>query len=151
MQPSRFIGVTIDCPADRAYDYVTTPENLPTCASGLGEGNRNPDGSWTSVMEIGEVTVSFVPRNNYGVADHYVKLQGGTTFHNPMRVTPNGNGCDVVFTLVRQPGADDAAFERDAATIEKDLRRLKEVLESRCGHSAAGVSARTDVPSAFVR
>jgi hypothetical protein len=131
MEASRFIGVTVECPADRAYDFVITPENLPQWASGLGEGKRNADGSWTSVMDIGEVTVSFVPRNNFGVADHYVKTPDGKTFHNPMRVSQNGEVCDVTFTLKRLPDATDEEFERDAATIEKDLRTLKEILEKK--------------------
>jgi hypothetical protein len=128
---SRFIGVTISCPAATAYDFIVTPENLPRWASGLGEGSRNADGSWTSVMEIGEVTVTFAPKNDLGVCDHDVTLPNGTTFHNPMRVTPNGTDrCDVSFTLMRQPGVDDAAFEKDAATIVKDLETLKNILEA---------------------
>lgn len=128
---SRFISVTIACPAARAYEFIVTPGNLPRWASGLGEGRRNADGSWTSMMEIGEVTVTFAPANDLGVCDHDVTLPDGTTFHNPMRVTPNGTDrCDVSFTLIRQPGVDDAAFEKDAATIAKDLEALKGILES---------------------
>ncbi len=128
---SRFIGVTIVCPAAKAYAFITTPENLPRWASGLGEGRRNPDGSWTSVMEIGEVTVTFAPKNALGVCDHDVALPDGTTFHNPMRVTPNGDArCDVSFTLIRQADTDDASFEKDAATIAKDLAALKSILET---------------------
>lgn len=128
---SRSIVVTIACPAAKAYEFVVTPENLPLWASGLGDGRRNLDGSWTSVMEIGEVTVIFAPKNALGICDHDVSLPDGTTFHNPMRVTPNGTDrCDVSFTLVRQPNVDDAAFEKDAATIAKDLETLKNILEA---------------------
>lgn len=129
---SRFIGVTIDCPAITAYEFTVTPENLPQWASGLGEGCRNADGSWTSAMEIGEVTLTFTPKNDLGVCDHDVRLPDGTTFHNPMRVTPNSDArCDVSFTLKRLPDATDEEFERDAVTIEKDLLTLKEILEKK--------------------
>jgi hypothetical protein len=127
---SRFIGVTIDRPASETYAFASAPENLPRWASGLGDGRRNADGSWTSVMDIGEVTVTFAPKNTEGILDHDVRLPDGTRFHNPMRVTPNGDGCDVVFVLVRQEGVSDEAFEKDAATIEKDLLTLKSFLET---------------------
>jgi len=129
MYASRFIGVTIACLATKAYYFIVTPENLPRWASGLGEGRRNADGGWTSTMDIGEVRVTFVARNDLGVADHDVRLPDGTTFHNPLRVTPNGDGCEVTFTLIRQNGVADDAFEKDAATIKKDLLALKEILE----------------------
>ena len=48
-----------------------------------------------------------------------------------MRVIPEGDACEVVFTLRRQDGASDADFERDAAAVAADLRTLKQLLVSR--------------------
>jgi len=39
----------------------------------------------------------------------------------------------VVFTLFRQPGVTAARFNEDAEAVEKDLRTLKRLLESRPG------------------
>jgi hypothetical protein len=79
---------------------------------------------------MGRVTVSFAPPNEFGVVDHTVVLPDGTTFDNPMRVLARGVGSEVVFTLRRQPGMTDAAFDRDAATVQEDLATLKGVLEA---------------------
>jgi hypothetical protein len=65
------------------------------------------------------------------VLDHRVTLPSGEAFYNPMRVVPDGNGCEVVFTLRRQVGMSDDDFERDAAAVRADLATLKHVLESR--------------------
>jgi hypothetical protein len=46
-----------------------------------------------------------------------------------MRVIPDGDGCEVVFTLRRQPGMTDADFSRDAGLVLADLRALKRLLE----------------------
>lgn len=126
--PARHIAVSLECPAEKAYAYASNPANLPQWASGLGSV-QEIDGKWVSDMDIGRVTISFAPRNDHGILDHDVTLPSGETFHNPMRVFRNGDGCEVVFTLFRLPGVDDEAYEKDAAMIEKDLRSLKAVLE----------------------
>ena len=61
--------------------------------------------------------------------DHDVKLESGVTIHNPMRVVPNGEGSECVFTLLRRPGMSDAEFARDKAAVESDLKTLKDLLE----------------------
>lgn len=67
--------------------------------------------------------------NSFGVMDHDVKLESGVTIHNPMRVVPNGEGSEFVFTLIRQPGMSDGQFAKDKAAVEHDLKTLKELLE----------------------
>jgi hypothetical protein len=51
------------------------------------------------------------------------------TIHNPMRVVPNGEGSEFVFTLIRRPGISDAQFAEDTLAVENDLRTLKNLLE----------------------
>jgi hypothetical protein len=79
---------------------------------------------------MGRVSVAFVPRNEYGVLDHDVTLPSGEIIYNPMRVTKDGSGSEVVFTLRRLPGMSDEDFERDAKAVAADLARLKRVLET---------------------
>lgn len=80
---------------------------------------------------MGRTGFAFVPRNDYGVLDHDVTLPSGEIVYNPMRVIPNGEGCEVVFTLRRLPGMSEEEFARDAGLVAADLARLKRVLESR--------------------
>jgi hypothetical protein len=61
---------------------------------------------------------------------HDVLLDSGATSHNPMRVVPNGDGSEVVFTLLRLPGTSDDQFVADAGAVERDLRQLKILLEA---------------------
>jgi hypothetical protein len=68
-----------------------------------------------------------------GVLDHDVTVETGETVHNPIRVLPNGTGSEVVFTLFRRAGVSAAQFDQDAKAVEKDLRTLKRLLESRPG------------------
>ena len=46
-----------------------------------------------------------------------------------MRVVPNGEGSEFVFTLIRRPGMSDGQFAQDKAAVENDLKTLKDLLE----------------------
>ena len=93
------------------------PANLPNWASGLGESIEQRDGSLFAESPMGELEVTFVPDNPYFVLDHEVKLSDGTTFNNPMRVIGHDTGCEVLFTLVRQPDQSNDDYEADATAI----------------------------------
>ncbi|HXV12694.1 MAG TPA: SRPBCC family protein, partial [Candidatus Krumholzibacteria bacterium] len=58
-----------------------------------------------------------------------VTLASGEKALNPMRVVPNGEGSEVLFTLFQLSEMSDLQFVEDVAMVERDLRSLKEVLE----------------------
>jgi hypothetical protein len=125
----RHISVSIDRLPQDVYEFASKLENLPKWATGLGKNFRNVDGEWVADSPTGPIKVRFVRRNEFGVLDHDVILESGTTVHNPIRILPNGRGTEVVFTLFRQPGASEQKFAEDARWVEKDLRLLKTLLE----------------------
>jgi hypothetical protein len=92
---------------------------------------ENVDGRWFVETSSGRVGFAFVERNEYGVLDHHVTLPSGELIYNPMRVIPDGDCCEVVFTLRRLPEMSDEDFARDAGLVQADLTRLKHVLEGR--------------------
>jgi polyketide cyclase/dehydrase/lipid transport protein len=126
---SRHLSTHIDRPAREVYDYASQPANLPEWAPGLGTSVELVDGRWMVDSPMGRVAVAFAPGNDFGVLDHDVTLPSGETIHNPMRVTPDGTGSEVVFTLRRQPGMSDKDFNRDADAVLADLTTLKRLLE----------------------
>ena len=133
MTESRHIATHVARPAPEVYAFVTDPANLPRWAAGLGGSVEQRDGRWFVDSPMGEVEVRFAPPNPFGVADHDVTLADGTTFSNPLRVLPDGDGSEVVFTLRRPPGTDDDAFEADAAAVRADLDTLRDLLAAGAG------------------
>lgn len=112
------------------YRLARDPAGWPRWAAGLARGVR-PDGdAWIADSPMGEVRVRMAPDNPYGVLDHDVTLPDGTVVHNAFRVSANDEGCDALFVVHRAAGADDAAFARDAAQVEADLRALGRLAES---------------------
>jgi hypothetical protein len=129
---SRHVSVAIDrAPAD-VVAYAGDPRNLPAWAAGLAAGVRPgpDDDTWITDSPMGEVTVRFAPANDLGVLDHDVTLPDGATVHNPLRVLPNADGSEIVFTIHRRDGMDEDGFEADAAAVLADLQRLRGILEA---------------------
>jgi len=128
---SKHLSETIARSAAEVYEYASDPANLPEWASGLGGSAEHVDGQWFVDSPDGRLTIVFAERNDYGILDHDVTLPSGETVSNPMRVIADGDGCEVVFTLRRQPGMTDADFARDEGLVRADLRALKQLLERR--------------------
>jgi uncharacterized protein YndB with AHSA1/START domain len=124
------ISVSIDRPADTVYEFASNPENLPKWAAGLGDSIKNVDGDWIAESPMGRIKVKFADKNKFGVLDHDVSLPSGTKFYNPMRVFPNNDGSELIFTLYRQPDMSDQMFAEDADAVTRDLRKLKTLLEN---------------------
>jgi hypothetical protein len=54
-----------------------------------------------------------------------------------MRVVPNGDGSEVLFTLIQLPGVSDEQFQQDMDTIRADLNKLRTLLERTGGSTSA--------------
>lgn len=130
MHDIQHIRTYIDRRPNEVYDFASDPRNLPRWAAGLACSEVKKDGDeWIVNAPFGKVRVKFVERNTFGVMDHDVKLESGVVVHNPMRVMPNGDGSEFLFSLIRQPGMSEEQFSRDKAAVEKDLKTLKDLLE----------------------
>ena len=130
MMEVRHISIFIARRPAEVYDFASDPTNLPRWAAGLARSEVRRDGdAWVADAPFGKVRMRFAERNTFGVMDHDVTLEAGVTVHNPMRVVPNGDGSEFVFTLIRQPAMSDEQFATDAAAVEHDLRTLKDLLE----------------------
>jgi hypothetical protein len=127
---SRNISVSINRDARDVYNFVSVPENFRLWASGLGKSLKKVDGEWVAETPGGPVKVWFTERNEFGVLDHWVSPKPGLQIYIPMRVIPNGSGCELIFTLFRLSDMSDEKFAADAEWVMRDLTSLKNLLES---------------------
>ena len=129
--PAKQISVSINRPVSDVYQFAANPENLPKWAEGLSRSTITKVGDeWGADSPMGKVKVRFVKENHIGVLDHDVTLPSGEVNHNPLRVVKNDKGSEVIFTLFHLPRMSATEFDRDAKLVEKDLRRLKSILEN---------------------
>ena len=125
---SRHISVSINCLTARVYDFSSNSKNLPKWAAGLSGSIQQIGRDWIADSTMGRVRVKFAGKNSFGVLDHDVTLPSGKKFSNPMRVFPNNDGSEVVFTFYRRPDMTDRMFAKDANAVAKDLQALKTLL-----------------------
>ena len=126
---AKHISVSIERRAAEVYEFASNHENLPQWAGGLSGSIKKVDDEWIAEAPMGTVKVNFVEKNKFGILDHDVTLSSGAKFYNPMRVFPNNHGSEVIFTLYRQAGMSDQKFADDAGSVERDLNKLKTLLE----------------------
>ena len=129
MMESRHVSTNIKRNAAEVYEYAGNPANLPSWAPGLLKSVEQVDGQWVADSDMGRILLDWAPDNPFGVMDHHVTVPSGQTFYNPMRVTANGDGSEVVFSVRRQPEMTDEEFDRDCAAVQADLHALRDILE----------------------
>jgi hypothetical protein len=128
--PARIIHRPIERNWRDVWAFAGAPENMPLWASGLASGLEEDGEDWVATGALGTVRVSFVPPNEFGVIDHTVTIESGLRVYNALRIVPNGDGCEIMFTLLRLPGMTDKQYAADAADIRKDLNGLKGLMEA---------------------
>lgn len=123
------IHVTIDVPFDIAYDFAHRPENFPSWAAGMSSSLRRTAEGWVADTADGQARVRFSPRNEFGVMDYWVQLDGKPEIHVPLRMIAQGDATLVELVLFRLPGVTREQYEADAAAVTRDLATLKALLE----------------------
>ena len=126
--PVKIINVSINRSADDVYHFASNPENFPKWVDFVKSVTRQDD-FWIGHTDAGDLKIRFTPLNNLGVIDHEVTLPNGETVNNPMRVVPNNEGCEFIFTLFRMPGRTEKEFNEDANAVSADLQTLKMLIE----------------------
>lgn len=124
---TRNISVTVQAPLDFSYDFLHRPENFPLWASGLCKSIKKQDGEWIAETPNGAMKVAFTEWNKFGILDHLVFGPKGT-FYVSMRIIPNGQGSELVFTLFRAPEMTDEDLNRDVEWVKKDLNEVRNLL-----------------------
>ncbi|MDO8291351.1 MAG: SRPBCC family protein [Gallionella sp.] len=126
---SQTISVFIAAPAARVYEFASNPGNLPLWVPSFCKSVELVGGEWVVQSPAGRAVFTFAQPNGLGVLDHTVKLPSGLKLTNPMRVIPNGDGSEILFTLFQHEGMSDQQFQEDAELVLGDLHTLRRLLE----------------------
>lgn len=128
---SVYTGSTlIEATPERVFEYVSVPENQPEWAVNFVRSTR-PLGDGRHVMEtpLGEMTYRLETDSQRGTVDYVFEGPYGESVL-PTRVVPHPAGSVFTFTLLRQPGMPDKAWEAGKRGLDEELAILKERLES---------------------
>lgn len=131
MHQSYAISLSIKCSPERAYTYLAEPKNFPEWALAVGPGMTQIGPlEWATQSPTGDMRVRFCPRNSLGVLDHAIYRPGEEPLMMPMRVFPNGEGCELTFVYFRRPGSTDEEYRSVIEWVTTDFMALKSQLET---------------------
>jgi hypothetical protein len=130
MHQSHVIALAINRPAREVYEFIAEPGNFPKWAAVI-ESDFRPVGpnEWSGNTPTGRRIVRFCERNGFGVLDHAIYKAGEEPVMMPMRVFPNGTGCELTFSYFRPPGMTDEQFSSAIDWITADFQVLRSLLE----------------------
>jgi len=121
--------VSIRCPTQKAYEFISNLENLPKWAPAFAKSIAQTGGQWVIQTDQGPVGIRMCEKNSFGVVDHYVSPAPGVEIYVPMRIVANGSECEAIFTLFQMPGMTEERFAQDTELVRRDLNTLKQILE----------------------
>ncbi|KKB76952.1 hypothetical protein VW35_16320 [Devosia soli] len=133
MRRSHTIATQIDYPYEAAYRYLADPASYAQWAA-IEPGSFHPldNGDWTGETRFGGLRhIRFTPPNDYGVLDHAIFVPGEALLWTPMRVVPNEEGTELLFTFLARPGMSEDMFDSAIEWITTDFLMLKSILEAR--------------------
>jgi hypothetical protein len=129
--PTATLSVTIDAPLATVAADLADPTTHPEWATEFfaSAASPRPDGGGVTVvvpMMGGEVAFDVKGAPELGVLDLYL-APAGSPFGPPLpvRLVPNGDGVDVLWTLTRFPGMPDPAWEAGLASMQRELDGLR--------------------------
>lgn len=118
------LGVTIPAPAQKLFEFLIRPENLPRWAVNLASAVRHRDGQCYLVSNAGERELSIRADAATGVVDYGLGANEKTVVV-PSRVVPNGDGCEYLFTVFLRPGLAPEEVERRLGGVRQELEVLR--------------------------
>src|SRR3954468_3612094 len=129
-RPAHTLSVSIERDPAAVYRFVHDPGNLPLWARGLARSAWHEETGWRVETAGGPVGVEFAPENPFGVVDHTVTADDPPPVVVPMRVVPNADGAEVLFTLFEPDGMTPEELQRDLGLVDSDLHTLKRLMEN---------------------
>jgi hypothetical protein len=124
------VRITIDAPFDRVVSDLTDPATHPEWGTDFFAGKSRPAGDSEVVATVprmgGEVRMKVEADPAAGRIDLYLAPLGAPFGPPlPIRVIPNADGVDVLFTLARFPGQSDTDWEEGVNSMARELENLK--------------------------
>ncbi len=121
-------SISIGASPESVFAFVADPYNLPRWAPAFAQTIRPAGDHWTVGSGSGELTIAVSTSRGAGTVD----LLGGPNMDRGAfsRVLPNAIGSEYLFTLFFAPGTELATIAAQMRTVEGELERVRELVES---------------------
>ena len=125
------VRITIDAPFDKVVSDLADPTSHPEWGTEFFSGSAQPSRGGEVLATVprmgGEIHMRVDADLAAGRIDLYLApLDAPFGPPIPVRVIPNADGVDVLFTLARFPSQSDDDWEEGLASMSRELTSLKE-------------------------
>lgn len=134
MLKSRVFTIPMHRKYAEVYGFLSEPANFVLWGGAVpGTDMRHLTGTdYVVSLPRGQRVMRFTPFNEFGVLDYEVFMEGESKGPvTPVRIHPNQEGCEIVFTWFQRAGVSDEQFESEAEWAYSDLLRMKAYIEAR--------------------
>jgi hypothetical protein len=122
-------SVTIQAPVSRVFPYLSNLANWPKWAIANIVGVKPGSGEWWAMeTRTGLGRIRIRPDEASGALD-YDFLSSGIQWSVTAKVVAQGNASVFTQTFTPPPSVSKEAFEKQIGMADKDLARLKELME----------------------
>lgn len=126
------VSYSIARPMRDVFEFILEPANFSKWGfAGDVELTRINADEWAAETSVGRRILTFPRRNDFGVLDYRMRLAvDGPQMLMPMRVQPNGDGAELIYTFLQRPGSSDEEWQSVIEWFSTDLVALKSMLEA---------------------
>jgi hypothetical protein len=131
LQKSETLSVFIQTSFDKAWAFISNPENLHlwTVDFALSSPRKSDDIIYKVETQRGVIDLYIKSDRGRGTIDFYLGSEGRYGY-SPSRLLPNDDGVLYIFTQFEPKDAPSGLFEKLVSNVKRELQVLKERLES---------------------
>jgi hypothetical protein len=122
-------SVFVDCDSQKAFKFVSSLDNLPKWEPSVCTKVTKEGGQYLCDTPAGEHGIRAEANSSLGVIDRYLSLTRDEELMLPMRIIPNGSGCEVLSTIFHHSDISNDEYTRRVRLMEEELSSLKNILE----------------------
>jgi len=127
---SKTKSVAIEAPPDVVFNFLSDLANWPKWAIvNVKAVSSGKDDWWDMTTPMGQAKLRIRPNKALGILDHDFNAPDAS-WTVPARVVPNGSGSEFMITFFQPPAFTEEFFEQQIALVDKELAKLKELVES---------------------
>jgi RNA recognition motif-containing protein len=125
---SKTIAASVTWDPQTAFDWIADPQNLPRWHSSFCRSLGVENDALVVQSPRGPVGVRFITDDRARILDFIMRCRT-VDLAASFRVLPNGEGAEIVVTLVQPRGFPDHFFQEQVRWMENGLRNLRKIAQ----------------------
>jgi RNA recognition motif-containing protein len=126
-ESSKTLTASLPQDAQVLFVWIADPENLAKWHTSFCRSLRKENGSLIADSPRGPVPVRFIRDDRSLVLDLLTEVTEGIELTNAIRILSNGEGSEMVWTLVKPEGISDSVFHEQLRWAGSALQNLRKV------------------------